>query len=178
MFETQENLEKNLAILFYFLATKQVHRWLERLHDRRMILEERLKMKREQFEEMKDYLVYDKDMNELIEELNRLQKQSQEFSLGDSVSTAEGQRDALEGMVRDMKMLQERALLLARRLEHDENNKGKFSMRSGLKQKIYDILGTVNDLITESIDFELSLVDAKEFFHLAELVRIYAFKRW
>ncbi|CAL8129596.1 unnamed protein product [Orchesella dallaii] len=148
-------------------ATKQVHRWLERLHDRRMILEEKLKMKREQFEEMADFLVHDKEMSGLLDELERLRKASQEFSLGHSVQSAEEQRDALDKMVHDMKMLQERALLTARKLEHDQQ-KGKFYQRSGLKQKIYDILGTVNDLITDSIDFELSLVDAKEFFHLAE----------
>lgn len=135
-----------------------------------MLLEERLKTKREQFEEMQDFLVYDKEMNELIEEMRRLERQSQEFSLGTNVTTADNQRTELERMVRDMKILQERALLTARKLEQDEHTKGKFYQRSGLKQKIYDILGTVNDMITESIDFELSLVDAKEFFHLAEMV--------
>jgi len=88
----------------FYKATKQVHRWLERLHDRRMILEEKLKMKREQFEEMADFLVHDKEMTGLVEELERLRKASQEFSLGHSVQSAEEQRDELDKMVHDMKV--------------------------------------------------------------------------
>lgn len=68
-------------------------------------------------------------------------------------------------------MLQERVLLAARKIEQEEKlPRDKFHQRSILKHKIYELLASLNDVITESIDLELSLVDAKEFFHLAEMV--------
>lgn len=81
-----------------------MHRWLERLHDRRVLLEERLKLKRDQFEEMAEFLLFDKEIGVLARELNLLRQASLDFSLGSSVQTAENQRSGLDKMVREMKV--------------------------------------------------------------------------
>ncbi|XP_021966821.1 uncharacterized protein LOC110861999 isoform X1 [Folsomia candida] len=149
-------------------ATRQVHRWLERLHDRRIILEERLRNKKEQLEELSDNSKYDQEIREVVHELEQCISILDQFNFGDSVPSAKQRKEHLSQVEKQLKILQEKAVSVVKRLEDAEHRGVKFSQRYGLKTKIYEILSQINDLLTEAMDLDLALSDAIEFFQLGD----------
>jgi hypothetical protein len=77
---------------------------LERLHDRRVILEERLRIKREQLEEVFDNSKYDQEIRGLLQELDQYRDFSDQFNFGDSVSSAENRKEHLTQVEKHLKV--------------------------------------------------------------------------
>lgn len=85
-------------------ATRQVQRWLERLHDRRIILEEKLKNKKEHLEEISDNAKYDREIREVATGVEECRKLLGDFNFGDSVPSAERRREHLTEIMKELKV--------------------------------------------------------------------------
>jgi len=91
----------------FLLAKKQIKRWLERLRDRKIILEDKLTVKQEQWDEFIDYLLTHKEIHNLEEELNVLKGESATGShFGEDKESCKRKEDMMVQLIQRMKVRQ------------------------------------------------------------------------
>jgi len=169
-------------------ANRQVQRWLERLHDRRVLLEERLRVKREEVEEKSRAYRAESDLTTLEVEVEGIALGLESTTLGDSLvdvmdreepnllrhsgalKVTQNIKESLLGISRKNfcrfgQVAQEKTLALTRSLEHSEAPKYTIGA-SDLRKRAFELLARTTDLLAESNDLELSLTNAATFFRL------------